>query len=282
MGGYRGGDDPYAREVYIRGVQFAAFSPSFHDHGSSVAPWEQDEYGWENYKFYARIRYNLLPYLYHYVNLAHETGVPIMRSLFLHYPDDVKTLALEDEYLLGDDLLVAPILAAGFSRQIYLPKDNWIDFWTNVEYTGGQNLTYTCPLNRIPVFVKSNSIIPIALNDAMDIGGQFKQSQKNDLLLSFLLYDCKDSELLFHGKNGTIHVSAKSKDSDLDIHVSDIKEDFGLRVLDNEPNSIVVNEQVLPNIGNENFENADSGWFFDEKNGSLSNQDSTSSRGVGI
>ena len=185
LGGYRGDDSEEAKKVYIRGVQYAAFSPSFHDHGSAPGPWEQDEIGQENYKFYSRLRYNLVPYLYHYVCVSHRTGIPMMRSLYLHHPNDENTYSVEDQYYLGDNLLIAPIVTFSDTRKIYLPQGQWIDFWTRKQYDGRQFIEYMAPLNQIPVFIKTATILPLQLNDTMQVGGIFPQEKKDNLLLTF-------------------------------------------------------------------------------------------------
>jgi len=135
-------------------VQFSAFCPLFRSHGRTWKlhlPW-----GWNTgetgpietpnvpldpkelhnaqvepiCRKYLNLRYQLLPYLYSAVREAHDTGMPIMRALWLHYPDDPRAVARADEYLWGRDILVAPVTEPGAqSRQLYLPKGGWYDFW---------------------------------------------------------------------------------------------------------------------------------------------------------
>jgi alpha-glucosidase (family GH31 glycosyl hydrolase) len=81
--------------------------------------------------------------------------LPIVRPLFLNYPDEVETYALEDQYLLGDDLLVAPVLAPDQGdRSVYLPAGRWRDYWTDKVYEGGNRVTVSAPLYQIPFFVR--------------------------------------------------------------------------------------------------------------------------------
>ncbi|NIA29040.1 MAG: hypothetical protein GWP06_03895 [Actinobacteria bacterium] len=266
LGGYIGGNSPDAREVYIRGAQYAAFSPSFHDHGSAPAPWEQDAYGRENYKFYSHLRYNLLPYLYHYVRLAHETGLPLMRPLFLHYPDDDRTWSIDDEYLLGDDLLVAPFVRSGTTREIYFPKGEWVDFWSGMPYSGGQNYSYIAPLNRIPVFARNASIVPLALNDAMQPGGLFLQARKDSLLLSFCIFGRGNAHRSFYNDKKKINVSLQAGHDQMQITIKKSRRNFGLCLMANRPDAITVNRKKLSLRDAAGFETHKSGWTFDAHN----------------
>ncbi len=266
LGGYIGGNSPDSREVYIRGAQYAAFSPSFHDHGSAPAPWEQDKFGRENYKFYARIRYNLIPYLYHLVQIANDKGLPLMRPLFLHYPDDQSTYPIEDEYMLGDALLVAPFVHTGTTREVYLPTGEWIDFWTDKTYFGRQTIKYTAPLNRIPVFVKGSSIIPLELNNALQIGGSFPQKQKNDLLLTFSIWGDSDVALNFYENKNKIRISTQTSSTEQHVVVENINRDFGLYMSSNKPEKVIVNDVEIVYRNTADFEENNNGWTYDTEN----------------
>ncbi len=244
----------------------SAFSPSFHDHGSAPAPWEQDEYGRENYKFYARVRYNLIPYLYHLVRIAHEEGIPLMRPLFLHYPNDKNTYPIENEYMLGDALLVAPFVNTGTTREVYLPAGEWIDFWTEITYSGKQNIRFTAPLNRIPVFVKSSSIIPLELNDALQIGGSFPQNRKNDLLLTFGIFGYDDTALSFYENEKQINISTRTSEREREVVVGNIDRDFGLYLMSKKPEKIIVNDTEIVHLNIADFAESNSGWTYDTEN----------------
>ncbi len=264
IAGYRGGNDEHDREVYIRGVQYSTFGPSFHDHGSAPAPWEQDPYGWDNYRFYARVRYNLLPYLYHYLIQANENGLPLMRTLFLHYPQDTATKDIDDEYMLGEEMLVAPVLEPGFSRNIYLPNGEWVDFWTYERFEGEQEIDYTCPLNRIPVFIKSNSIVPLALNETMDVGGAFDQSEKELLRLCFMLYDCKDTRFDLREEGKSVSILAKRDKENMILNITKPEQKFGVVLFGDEPGSVTVNDKTVPQVEMSDFISTQQGWTYDQ------------------
>ena len=89
-------------------------------------------------------------------------GRPVIRHLFLHYPDDPKVYDIEDEFLVGDRILVAPVMEENEdSRKVYLPKGSWIDFWTGERLDGGARYTIDTPPDHIPVFVKEGTILPM-------------------------------------------------------------------------------------------------------------------------
>jgi alpha-glucosidase (family GH31 glycosyl hydrolase) len=266
LGGYRGDASPEAIKVYIRGVQYATFSPSFHDHGSAPAPWEQDENGRENYKFYSRVRYNILPYLYHYVKDSHATGIPMMRALVLQHPTDHNTSTIEDEYYLGDNLLIAPVVTASNTRTIYLPSGQWIDFWSGDLYSGGQHIDYCAPLSRIPVFAKAGTILPLELNNAMQLGGLFPHKQKNNLLLTFRFFQGPDSEFEFHDKK-IIRIKKQISTDQIDLKVTNITESFGLIVDGYFPKAVIVNEKRVKEKQENEFSSAAEGWRFDQEKG---------------
>jgi alpha-D-xyloside xylohydrolase len=108
-----------------------------------------------------RLRMQLLPYLYSAFARYRWQGVPPFRALVLEYPDDPDARDIDDQYFMGDDLLVAPVFAGQTARDVYLPAGDWFDFWTGERLEGGQH-TVDVPLDRIPIFVRDGSILPIA------------------------------------------------------------------------------------------------------------------------
>jgi alpha-D-xyloside xylohydrolase len=109
-----------------------------------------------------KLRMKLLPYLYTAFWRYHTEGLPPVRALVLDYPDDGRTHSIDDQYMLGDSLLVAPVFWGQNSRTVFLPEGGWYDFWTHEKIEGGRTINYDAPLEVIPVFVKSGSILPLA------------------------------------------------------------------------------------------------------------------------
>jgi alpha-glucosidase (family GH31 glycosyl hydrolase) len=177
----------YTGELYVRWFQFAAFTPLFRSHGREWRlhlPW-----GWTagqmigfretpSYhpdpselhntavepicKKYLELRYQMMPYLSAAVKETCETGLPIIRALWLHYPEDATAVARGDEYLYGRDILVAPVVEKGApSRSLYLPHGTWYDFWTRERVEGGREIARKVDLETLPLYVRAGAVIPM-------------------------------------------------------------------------------------------------------------------------
>ncbi|MCQ2481490.1 MAG: hypothetical protein MJ121_05170 [Clostridia bacterium] len=162
MAGYQPAWNPYDKahesDVFVRGLQFTAFSPLIQTHGTVKRPYDFDEHTKDLYRAYAKIHEALRPYLMETALEATKTGMPNMRHLFLYDHTDPKCLDTEDEYMLGNSLLVAPILSRVNKRDIYLPKGKWIEIFSGVRYDGNQTIKgYAVPRERIPVFLLEGS-----------------------------------------------------------------------------------------------------------------------------
>jgi alpha-glucosidase/alpha-D-xyloside xylohydrolase len=215
----------YTGELHVRWFQFGAFCPLFRAHGRSWhlrLPW-----GWNtgelgpneiaNYaggasnpdpaelrnadvepicRKYLELRYRLMPYLYAAVREGHETGLPIMRALWLHYSEDAVAVARGDEYLWGRDMLVAPVTEKGAtSRRVYLPRGAWYDFWTEEKLEGGREINRPVDLATMPLYVRAGSIIPL---------GPVKQytSEKVDGPLTLTIYPGADGSFTLYEDDG--------------------------------------------------------------------------------
>jgi alpha-glucosidase (family GH31 glycosyl hydrolase) len=103
-----------------------------------------------------------MPYTYTLAREARDRGLPLMRAMWLHYPDDEQARGLGDQFLWGRDILVAPVYTKGAaSRRVYLPRGDWYDWWTNVRATGGQTITRAVDLSTMPIYVRAGAIIPV-------------------------------------------------------------------------------------------------------------------------
>lgn len=151
-------------KLYERWVQFACFCPVMRvHHAGESAPYAFGELVADSVAHYVRLRYRLLPYIYSNVYRTHLTGEPIMRPLVYNYPDDKNVYDIKDEFLFGDEILVAPVHEEDVcERTVYLPAGKWYDFDYGYEYEGGQSYTICAPQNRIPVFIRAGAIIPVS------------------------------------------------------------------------------------------------------------------------
>jgi alpha-glucosidase/alpha-D-xyloside xylohydrolase len=179
----------FTGELYVRWFQFGAFCPLFRAHGRTWhlrLPW-----GWNTGEIgpdetstyqgagrppeselhnaqvepicrkYLELRYRLMPYLYSAVRETSRSGLPIMRALWLHYPDDREAALRGDEYLWGRDILVAPVTEKdATSRELYLPRGRWFDFWTETPVEGGQKIVRKVDLETMPLYVRAGAVVP--------------------------------------------------------------------------------------------------------------------------
>ena len=161
IGGYSGTPE---RDLYIRWMQFGALSPIMQFHGiTGREPWWYDDKTIEITRFYFTVRDRLQPYLRRWGQDAVQEGIPILRPLVWHYPDDPATHALDDQYLLGPDILIAPMVDDAPSRSVYLPEGAWIDLWTQRRHIGPTTIQATPALHQIPLFVRA-SAMPVFWN----------------------------------------------------------------------------------------------------------------------
>ena len=210
----------YTGELHVRWFQFGAFCTCFRAHGRHWhlrLPW-----GWNGgdggppetttYKpdpnelknpavepilrKYLELRYRMLPYVYSAVRECCDTGLPIMRALWLHYPDDPIAAARGDQYLWGRDVLVSPVVERGAaSRRLYLPRGTWFDFWTEDRVEGGREIERKVDLATMPLHVRAGAILPF---------GPVRQyvDEPVDAPLSLVIYPGADGEFTLYEDDG--------------------------------------------------------------------------------
>jgi alpha-glucosidase (family GH31 glycosyl hydrolase) len=178
--------EEYTGELHVRWFQFGAFCPSFRAHGRHwhlKLPW-----GWDGgdggpqetdsfhpdpeelknpriepiLKKYLELRYRLLPYTYTAAKECCETGLPMMRALWIHDPDDPEAVRRGDQYLWGPDILVSPVVEKGaVIRRLYLPRGKWFDFWTEEPVEGEREIEREVDLETMPLHVRSGAVLPL-------------------------------------------------------------------------------------------------------------------------
>ncbi|WEK34498.1 MAG: glycoside hydrolase family 31 protein [Candidatus Pseudobacter hemicellulosilyticus] len=171
-GSYRdagGAANPEFRELYTRWMQFACFTPMMRSHGTDI-PREIYQFGQRGDRIFdvqekfIRLRYQLLPYSYATAwQVTHHAG-SFIRALPMDFAADTATHAIDNEFLYGSALLVAPVTSYGAQQQsVYLPAgSNWFDFWTGEKLAGGRTINAPTPLEQLPLYVKAGAILPWA------------------------------------------------------------------------------------------------------------------------
>lgn len=163
IGGFGADCNP---ELLTRWIQAATFSPFFRNHSAKGTrrqePWQFGEQVTDIYRKYVNLRYQFLPYIYDLMAQGEQNGLPVMRPLVLHYENDPETYNLNSEFLVGEQMLVAPVLEQGVSRRmIYLPEGVWYDYWTGERMEGKQYFIRETPIDVCPIYIKEGAMIPM-------------------------------------------------------------------------------------------------------------------------
>jgi alpha-D-xyloside xylohydrolase len=170
IGGFNGPQPD--KELYVRWAEFGLFIPLSRFHGTTPRePWAYDSQAEQIVTKYARLRYRLIPYLLRAASESTATGVPIMRHMALEFPDEPNVQTLDDQYTLGSDLIVAPILEEGArSRFVYFPRGKWKAFeLPDRVYIGPGFAQVTAPLDMIPIFVRQGAHVPMLAEDVQSL-----------------------------------------------------------------------------------------------------------------
>ena len=200
-------------ELTARWMQVGAFLPYFRNHSAigfaRQEPWSFGEEYEGILKKYINLRYHFLPHLYTLFREASTTGLPVVRPLVLEYPHDKHTFNLNDQFLFGESILVAPVLTAGTEyRAVYLPEGTWVRYETGETCTGGQHILAHAPLDTLPLYVKAGTIYA---------GGNVVQHTGEGQEINFHVFKGNGS-YLFYEDNGETFEYVKGKYNLLRIH----------------------------------------------------------------
>ena len=163
VGGFIGRADA---ALLVRWYEVGFLTPFCRNHADMASPdhepWRYGTYYEDIIRKYLKLRYRLLPFLYTALEESHRTGMPLFRPLLLNYQDDENTLGIDDEFMIGSDLLAAPILKPDLtSRLVYLPSGVWYDYWTGARQQGARMIRVDAPLETVPLFVRGGAILPL-------------------------------------------------------------------------------------------------------------------------
>jgi len=235
-------------ELYVRWFQFAAFNTLCRSHGRTWMlrlPW-----GWNTgetgpietpnvpldakelhnaqvepiCRKYLELRYRMMPYLYSAVRECTQTGMPVMRALWLHYADDAKAVARGDQFLWGRDVLVAPVVEQGATgRSVYLPRGNWYDFWSGERLEGGREITRPVDLETLPLYVRAGAIVPM---------GPLKQytAEKVEGPITVTVYPGANGAFLLYEDDGSSFNYRKGEWMGLEMAWSDARKTLAVKL----------------------------------------------------
>ena len=257
-------------ELYVRWFQFSAFCPLFRSHGrtwklrlpwgwnmGNVGPVEDDPKLLPTTdqlqhaevegicRKYLNLRYQLLPYLYSMVWATHRTGLPMMRAMWLAFPGDAEALTVEDAYMWGDALLVAPVTVAGAKqRVVYLPEGRWYEYWSQAKVSGGAEVTAACDLDTLPLYVKAGAIVPM---------GPVKQyaTERSSEPLDVHVYPGADGRFLLYEDDGVSMDYARGSYSVIEIDWTDAVRTLQMRLAEGVRMQMFTSKRMVVHVAGE-------------------------------
>jgi alpha-glucosidase len=268
--------------LYNRWIQLGAFTPFFRGHSAyGTVPHEPWAFG-EDVENWARdiikLRYKLLPFFYNEFYNAAQSGLPILRSMFLNFQNDDECYKWDSQYqfMIGENLLAAPVLSEKENfKKLYLPEGRWIDWWTNKVYKGNQWIIVEAPQWQIPLFIKEGGMIP--MQETQNYVGE-KKIEELELKIFpsdssvYQLYE--DDGLTTNYKNGAFSLTefkVIKNNNSIEVNASRIKDGFDpgrkhyiFKILDSsKPGRISAGNKELKFFGNpENLISADEGFTY--------------------
>ena len=273
-GGFAGGEGD--NELYVRWLQFAAFTPVFRPHGTAL--YEKDTVAFsfpsepaliaERYKTYAKnavsFRYMMLPYNYSIAYQQTSSGKPLMSPLYYYYANDTSAAKIEDEYMWGEYLLVTPVLEKGAKdRNLYLPKGKWLNIFSNIAYDGGRWITIPVDLNTSPVFMKEGAFVPTVsriknvseyLSNGQYLLNYFPSATKTNF--TWFEDDGVSKNSLLAKRYSLIKCSGQDAGEKISVDVSTnnqlfVPKSLGVSVIVNKkPSAVFLNGRSLPLVSN--------------------------------
>ncbi|MEW6960062.1 TIM-barrel domain-containing protein [Trueperella pyogenes] len=275
------GDFP-SSELYLRSAAMSVFTPVMQYHSEksdpSVSeartPWNVQERTGDTsviptFRKFANTRMSMLPYLYTAAKTSSTTGAPMMRSMGSVFPADPNAAKLDQQYMFGPDLLVAPITTEGAtSKDLYLPEGEWFDLWNGGAAQGSGWKNYYADKSTIPVYAKAGAIIPLNLNSDYQLGGDMSNSLSYDNL-TFRIYPQGNSTgTYFDDDADAIRTIASAEDfanHRVTVDLPALSNAATLQVHSGRPSGVTVGSTTVPEVSSLAALNASSsGWFYDQ------------------
>lgn len=267
--------DPPGNNVTARWAQFSSFCTIFETAGT---PYNYPVKYRNIFRKYAELYTQLFPYRWTYARLAHEFGHPVTRAMVLEYPDDPEGYVQKFEYLYGEWILVAPVVNASYTRDVYLPEGKWYDWWSGKAYKGPVTLhDYPAPEDILPLFIKAGAIIPM-----MDIRQTWLNATLDPLILK--IYPEGESEftllgdtVVYPGKNKpytdlkSLYIESSKTENEIIITTGEYPGPFLFEVHPNGlPELVTMNEEELPLLEDmPDWNTVDKGWYYDPENSGI-------------
>jgi alpha-glucosidase len=260
-------------------MQVGVFSPFMRAHSQfedpDKEPWSFGARNEAANKRTIELRYEILPEIYNAMEQASQTGVPALRPLFLEFPDDGNVSGRDDEFMVGDKLLAAPVLHEGQTkREVYLPKGVWFDYWTGRRYEGGKSIYQAVTLDSIPLFVRGGAFVfrgPIVQSTSELAGKPLRVLVTPAAASESASYEDDGATPEYrNGKFMRRTFRQNRKDKLVTIEISQPEgsyrpaaRDLVLEVFsDGEPKNVTLDNTAVPRLADNDLKSAPRGWTF--------------------
>ncbi len=248
IGGYRGHPD---EKLYIRWAQFGLLCSHARCHGESQRePWHFGEKALVIFRQFANLRYRLFPYIYSCAHESTRNGLPVLRAMPLAFPNDPNCADKDFQFMLGPDILVAPVIREDDQCKVYLPPGNWFDYWTDQLFHGPLTMSLEVPIDRIPIYVRAGSVIAM-----MQPASRIPVGIVDPLVLH-----------IFPGDEGEETVSYVNEDEG-ETRISVKRTANSVLLMWNSPSKRTLSIRIHPNIGPAS--EIDDGWNVTDQDGSM-------------
>ncbi len=272
-------ENGHDRELWTRWVEFGAQTSVMRNHR-----WDEPEGAinfWRDpdtirvFRKYAQLHTALFPYLYTFAKDVAGSGLPVMRHPMLEYPNDPNTYDCNEEYLLGDKLLVAPVYKQGArTRTLYLPAGNWTDYWTGKQFAGQRTVTVPAPLEQIPIFVQSGSILPFISPDTETLAADLASTRYRTLgnELTWRVYPSVDayssSFRLYDGSEA--RVTGSSERVEISVQHSSLARQYEIVLpVARAPRAVTIGNKPVPEFTRSETQCESAGWRMDAQEHTL-------------
>lgn len=232
IGGFEATATP---DLYKRWCAFGLLSSHSRLHGSSTyrVPWLFDDEACDVLRFYTKLKGSLMPYIFAQAIKTHETGVPMMRAMIIDFMEDAACRFLDTQYMLGDSLLVAPIMNPAGVAEFYLPNGIWTDIVTGDVYEGGRYVKRTCSYTEMPILAKENSILGFGKFEQDTVVYDYVQDTEfviyqlaDGKTAEFTVYDAKANEVL--------KLAARRNGNTIEVDVTPTEKEYEIKVFGND------------------------------------------------
>lgn len=235
IGGHQGVDhiDP---ELYVRWMQFGAFSPVLRTHSTKIAGLTKEPWAFSNevsdiLRNIIRQRYNLAPYIYTMARKTYETGISLCRPMYYDYPEVQEAYDYRNQYMFGDDIMVAPATSPmkdGYTEvKIWLPEGQWYEFASGMTLAGGQTVTRYFALDEYPIYMKAGAVLPMYTDKVMNLNGNDETIVLNvfpgEASSEFNVYEDNGDDKAYQNEFATTAISSVKSGSKLTVTIGQRK-----------------------------------------------------------